>query len=287
MAWQALEARKLPLEDVRFSLISSTVEEYQRLAVYGPKIGVWNQERQFATSEANLKAALDLFKKYGFPTMPAMLGGKREEKIRKPPTPMQRLREITLSLGKVSKTVIQVDRGAQSKEFAGLTNDLFAMYEKDGTTGVTATSLEDALAKMKRGVLAPDLLVLTVNHPQLPPVAKGAAPGWLMHLFGPWADAQTQDQARGLSPQVVRKLSAKQLDRMISVLHEQHFGTLPVNIVDAGYTDVSVSILTFTHFVQARQFGGATASRKSQDQKAIASIREAAHELVRELMPRH
>ena len=69
----------------------------------------------------------------------------------------------------------------------------------------------------------------------------------------------------------------------MATLADNRAATLPINIVDPGYTDLSVTVLAYDRSIQAREFSGNLASRKPVDQKAFAAIRTALLEIVKEL----
>jgi hypothetical protein len=270
----ALRAGKLAPGDVHIDVFWYAPEGPRSLEVFGPTVGVWERDHQFTTSKKTLDAALALFDTAGFTTMPDHFGNKaKPAPPKQDPKPMQRLSRVTLAVGPFAKTVIQIDRGEQSAELATLVTGLFSLYGKEKSTGaVGAADLKEALARLHKAELSAGILKLNISCPQQKVRSGVPAPGWLLRIGSSWAEAQSHNLDKGYGPLVVKKLSAKRLAEIVAALDETSLATLPINIVAAGYTDLSVTVLRHERSIQAREFSGNVASRKPEDQAAFATL---------------
>jgi hypothetical protein len=256
---------KLPLEAVRIEGDLFKKEGRETVVLYGRGVGFWCNLRQFTASKALLLDELRILDEAGFETMPDTFGGSHAAKPRPKEGP-QVQRALTLVIGDLGKTVWQLNRGAQDRQFLGLLNAVMDRCRNDAASGLPISSLEDGLTKLASGVLAPEALTLTYSAPQLSAPGPGDPDGVVLHISGSVAEAQSQSHKSGYGPRLALPVPAKEIADLAKSLLAEGFLSLPVNLVHHGYADLNASVLQWSRSVQAREFSGAKPDPKASGQ---------------------
>jgi hypothetical protein len=249
--------------------------------VYGSGIGIWNREKQFTLTKAQIIALLKILAEGGFTKLKPRYGGLSRP-VRGPAlgAPEILMGNLTLTLGKVSKGSIQLGRGEQSKELAGLANKILDLCEQAAREGVSATDLSDGLRKVASGRLHPITLSLLVQRIE----NEGRGPnGWILRINGRQAEVQLRSKT-GIAQPVRMELSEKQLGELCDLLLKNDAAGLPINLWAPDYTDFRVSIFRAEKSLQARKFARLTPTTHGEKQKHFNRIFAALDKLHQEIV---
>ena len=152
---------------------------------FGTGAGVWNDERAFRVTPAELREIARTISDARFAAMPDRFGEGESDFL-------TMRGKVTVSVGDAAKTVVQIDRGAQSDALAGLASAILARAEVGGRAGVGAASLEDGLAKIASGAIPAEVLRVTAQ-------VRGEN-GFLLQIRGGEATARRFDPKGGYGP---------------------------------------------------------------------------------------
>jgi hypothetical protein len=275
------EARegKPVLAEVRLEVVGIGSAGARSLVLFGDGVAIWNGERQFRVDSKAVRGLLTLIDKAGFcawPEKASQIGKEGQPEVE--PDALQVARAISLTIGDVSKAVTQIARSPESAAFTALVTRLLDACEKDGQRGIAAESLQDGLAKLRDGTLAPQVLVVTLNRPQQ---AATDPEGWLLRVRGFEVEAERNTKTAGYTDRRSMRLSEQALRDLAKLLFSADLSGLPGNIVAAGYTDLRVGVLNRTKAIQARAFAGTPQSTRPDAQEVFSKVRDALYDLYR------
>ena len=273
------EARdgKPALAEVRLEVVGTGSTGGRSLVLFGDGVGIWNGERQFRIDSKAVLGLLKLIDKAGFcmwPERASQIGKGNQPEV--DPDALRVNRAISLTIGDVSKTVTQIARSPESAAFTALVTRILDACEKDGQRGIGAENLQDGLAKLRDGTLAPEVLQVTLNCPQQ---AATDPEGWLLRLRGAEVEVQRNTKAAGYADRKRMRLSDQEVRDLARLLFAADLAGLPGNIVAPGYTDLRVSVLNQTKAIQARAFAGASPTARPNAQEAFSKVRDVLHAL--------
>jgi len=275
------EARegKPALAEVRLEVVWAGSTGLRSLMLFGDGVGIWNGEKQFRIDPKDVRRFLKWIDKAGFcvwPEKASQIGRENEKEV--DVDALQADRAISLTIGDVSKSVTHVVRTPEAAPFDTLATRLLDACEKDGQRGIGAESLQDGLAKLRDGTLAPQALRVSFNSPQ----TTAADPeGWLLRMRGVAVEAERNTKAAGYADLKSLRLSPQELHDLVVLLLATDPAGLPGNIVAAGYSDLRVAVLNRSKTIQAREFAGASPTAKPDAQQAFAKMRDALYDLYR------
>jgi hypothetical protein len=273
------EARegKPALAEVRLEVVGIGSTGARSFVLFGDGVGIWNGKKQFRIDSKTLRGLLKLIDKAGFcvwPERASQIGRENQPEV--DPDAMQMNRAISLTIGDVSKTVTQIARSPESAAFTALVTRLLDACEKEGQRGIGAENLQDGLAKLRDGTLAPEVLQVTLNCPQQ---AATDPEGWLLRLRGAEVEVQRNTKTAGYTDRKSMRLSDQQIRDLAKLLFAANLAALPGNIVAPGYTDLRVSVLNQTKAIQARAFAGASPTARADAQETFSKVRGAFYDL--------
>lgn len=260
-----------PLSEVRIEVVWTKPGKHH-LLVWGSGGGVWNHERQFRLSEKDLRAMLKLLVKRGFFEMPDKPKPGAPTPPRSQPQAPQVLRAVAVRIGELEKLVSQNNRVRTFQPLDDLVGELFALCEKPAAAGVSVGDLEDALAKVASGTLAPETLAITVSEPPVPPSgAQPAADGLMVRLDEGRIERIVQPHEGALA-ETRWRLAPAEIGRIAALLREIGFSRMPGNLYRSRYADVQVVVLNQRKNVQARPFAGMDPRAHPAEQAALERI---------------
>lgn len=277
-------AGHFPLSEVRVEVVGSGLPAWHSLTVFGRGIGIWNGERQFTLPEKQVRALLELFKTHEFSLMPERFGGMPARGDVPGPSAVEAIRAVTLTLGDLSKQVVQINRGEQSARFEDLIRRLYTACQGPASQGVAASDLADGLSKLAAGQLEPETFVLGLHCPQMRGVAGAEGEGWQIVVRGRDLEARSHSLQTGHSQPARLSLGENELARLIGVLIQEDVARMPGNLPLEGYTDFRLSVLNQERSVQARLFAGRPSEEGLRARDAFLRVRQAALELYRRAM---
>lgn len=235
--------------DIPFDLrVDCTQQDSRRsLAVIGGTVAVWDNERQVRLSTKDRDALLDLLLEADFAHFAPRYG--ETPKAEKQEAPLRVSCRIHVALQGVEKASVQLLDGEQSEQLLGLARQLLDHVEPLAADGVTAASLEDALAKLADGTLAPEVLgfrFLTL------PDAGDKRPGTVLRVEGGRISRQDYAPGKAVGPVRSEGLADCQLRDIIAALRDARFWELPVNLYADELTELEVHVLSQRQTVIAR-----------------------------------
>lgn len=241
--------------------------------IFGSGVGIWNRSRQFTLEPARVTRLLERFRRVGFPRFQELYGAIEDEV----PVPeegassLQVVCRVALTIGDVTKQSAQLSDGPKSKELRELAGWILDLGRGPGASGVTAESLDDGLAKIAAGTLAPEVLSVLLHRKPEPREAAGGATGFLLRIEAGRANVRPF-AAAGYGAPVPIDLEAADLARLAERLAAADAGELPANLYATDYTDLVIEVLDRKTQVQARGFTGMTPATHGEAQKRFDRI---------------
>jgi len=248
-----------------------------RLTIYGRGIGIWNGEHQFALKSKQVREAIDLLIEAKFTGMPQRFAFKDEKDER--PMPIELVRVVTVTNGRVSKTVLQDDRGPLSKSFESLVENLVALCREPAVEGISASSLEDGLEKIAKGQLAPETLVINLNAPELRYLESQEGQGWMLTLQHATLSLRSQVLDKGVQELGERVLPSREIENLAGALLDAGVSELPPQVNTSGYAQLTIRVLDQQVRTMAREYATEPDDQAKNAAKSFAKIRSTLHDL--------
>jgi hypothetical protein len=249
------------------------------LEVFGSGVAVWNSARQFRLPVEEIRRILSVLKDAGFGAMPPAYGGEPGSLKHSPKVPKAGAEvtcQISLELDGEVKTVVQLRKGDQSREFRDLASAVLELSRSHAQHGVSPTGLEDALARVARGELAPELLSLSI---QRKPMGGQRGEGRHLTLRRQTAETRPMTETAATTEVHRRQLAAEEVRSLAELLRRCDFAGMPANLWSETYTDLDVSVMRWRKSIQARQFAGMGPGDRGAQQKAFDLLLEGLTEL--------
>jgi hypothetical protein len=177
-----------------------------------------------------------------------------------------------VTLGGLEKSSVQIMDGEQSEKLLGLARKLLDLVEPLAATGITANSIEDGLAKLVSGELAPEVLELRLVTLR---DAGADRAGSILRIEGGRISRQAYAPGQAVGEVNSSVLSHSDLCRVLDALQDADFGDLPVNLVADSFTEIELGILGQRKTVVARStFRAASADRQTAFSEMLAVLRD-------------
>jgi len=254
-----------PNTSFQLDVYCTDVQSRRSLTIFHGTVGVWNGERQVRLHADDRRALLQLLHDAGFASFEARYGGQK--KADKQEAPLRVTCRVYLELAGREKTSIQLLEGEQSSELIGLAGGLLDVVEPRAANGVVAATLDDGLAKIADGVLAPEIIELRLL--QLPKDTT-ARPGSILRIRG--GNISRQPYAPG---KLVGEVDSSPLDacvtrEVVAALIDARAWDLPRNLRREGTTELDVGVLGSRVSVLARSsFRNAEADAQARFERMI------------------
>ena len=266
----ALERRSW--EDLRIE--SECQDDTSRLrsaVLFGSGIGIWNHERQITVPRERLLDLLGELSQAGFGAMPETHGGKDDPGTDRPGAwAMEMICRVRLRLDGVEKQSFQLSKGRQDAALRELAGKILSVAEELGASGVTAASLEDGLAKLAGGELAPETLTLQLQRQPEDPKAAGG--GWILRIEEGRAQITFNTPADGWTAPRRVLLAREEVAALARALAAAGLDDLPVNLYSSFYQDFEVRVLNQKKTLQARRFANVTPETHGDKQKRFDQL---------------
>lgn len=243
-----------------------------RVEVFENGVAIWNDERQLTLSREEVRSLLLAFREAGFAGLRPSYGGKTDPAPSEKQPPRLTCR-VALSLDGARRQVVQLQGGRQSDELRGLADRILDACRGKAVAGIGAADLEDGLAKVASGALAPEVLQVLVSRRPEPRPGTDGARGWVLRVEGRIASLEGES-VRGPEPAEVR-LDDGDLTSLARLALEGGVAELPINLYAEEYTDLVVKVLDREKRVQARRFAGMTRTTHGEAQGRFDRILEA------------
>jgi hypothetical protein len=255
---------------------------YSKVEVFGRGVGIWDGKRQFHASPRQVDAAIRAALDARFPEMAPTYGSEAEQQpARQEPTgggPVRLVCAVEIEAGGAARRVEQVAGGPQHTPLLELAAGLLSRWRAAGEGGVAAASLDDGLAKIAAGSLAPESLRLTLHEkPELGTEGRG----FLLEMRGRELSWRAFDSAEGYGAPRAAELTDDALRALAGRMAELAPGRLPVNLYAPAYLDLTLEVLGHRVSVQARRFAGMTAATHGAVQRDFDHLLEGLRALER------
>jgi len=262
-------------KSLRLQVLCPPSGRQESLEVLDNEVGLWNNSRQFEIPSGAIRLMLVALKEMDFAGMPSSFGGATAPLTESPKIPppgggsgTEVICRIALHLDGAEKSAFQLRNGEQSEALRKLAATLLGLAEGYAEEGVTPADLDDGLAKLAGGELAPELLALSVHRK---PLAGEEGEGWLLVLRRRVLESRTY-AAGGYGEARKLTLGPEEVQSLAGLLSRTGFALLPVNLWSPIYTDLDVSVMKWRKSVQARQFDGLGPKELGLDQEAFDQL---------------
>ncbi len=231
------------------------------LSVYGRGFAVWNREREIGLTEDQIRSCLKVLERYHFTSMPERAHSKEPTRDRETDEEQaahnvtQLIRSVTLTIADLTHTVDQFNQAPESARFKELVDALVAICRPAAKkTGLTATDLHDGLVKISNGTLAPELLHVSIEAPELRSLTTQDGQGWTLSLANSELIARRWTLREGPGKSVRRWLTDDTIRSLARVLSSSHAASLPGNLNLPGYLQLSITVLNRHRSIMARRY---------------------------------
>lgn len=256
-----------------------------QVELFGDGVGVWNGERQFEIGRDRVTEVLELLRSARFGEMREVYGEAGVDI----PIPQDAGRAggagavaatrvmclVSLRIGEVEKQSIQISKPPRSEELAALAESIFGLCRGPAETGVTAGGLDDGLAKVAAGTLAPETLSVLVQRKPEGRELKEGAEGFLLRIDGGRATVRRLESSGGYGPVRRLDLTGGELAALAGRLAEARIGDAPPNLWAEHYTDLVIGVLGHEQRIQARRFARMTPATHGDAQVRYDEVYEA------------
>lgn len=264
--------------------------------VFGNGVAVWDRRRQLTLPREELVALLERFRRAGFGGFQEMYGTiVREIPIPQDPPPsedpgwlsaIQVICRVVLTLDGVSKQSVQLAKGPRSAELDALAHGILDSVRPAPGAGIAARDLEDGLARIGGGGLAPETLTLLLHRKPASEAVADGEEAWILRLEGRRAAVEPFRVPGGYGDPVTLDLDGSEVARVATLLADAGVGTLPENLWAGHYTDLVVAVLDHEARIQARRFSGMTPATHGEAQQRFdrlyQGLADLAHRVLRE-----
>lgn len=269
---------KVSLDDVSVDL----VWEQQRAHVFGTGAVIWDQAMQCRIPRADVISVLKAINAAGFGSMETRIGS--EEESGKP----GRLEEsetrgtLTVAVGPLSKMVLQMRAGEQSKGLASLAHTILGVSAPCEKSGVHPANLAEGLAEISDGKLAPEALKILAQR-RIDRPAPGDQEGWYLEMTGPLALSRVLPKTGAPENSRWLRLSSKEMMELVAFLRDNDPMGMPQSLYAPQYTDVRVRILHTNRYINARPFAGMTPTTHGAKQESFDRVYARLRDLARRI----
>lgn len=258
-----LVAGKRDPKTLRIEVIWAEGRKRSSARLFGNGVGIWNDSAQLRLSRTDVSSIASALNQARFGAMPSQLGEAGD---------LPRLHGMMeVSIAGKTKKVVQLADGEQSEAFSALASRILGLAGERAKTGVTASSLADALAKLSTGALAPEVLRLTAVRRQEQPDAT--ARGWLLQVEGRQVLARPLARG-GYGSQRRLELPDAEARSLAGALRESNPESLPSNLYGTDYMSLKIDALQWSRDLLARRSPNVTAETHGDRQKTFDRLME-------------
>jgi len=261
-----LDALDDPGVPFRLEVYCLNGQSRRSLAVFRGAVAVWNGEQQVRLGIQDRRVLLGLLLDSGFADFEARYG--EQSKADKQEAPLRVSCRISLTISGNEKTSVQLLEGVQSNDLLGLAGALLDRIEPLAAQGISATSLEDALAKLADGVLAPEVLELRLLR-----LVENREEGSILRIRGGDISQQSYTPGKKVGDVESGPIDACSIKLVSASLEDAAVWDLPRNLRYSGTTELDITVLGFRQNVQARStFRSADADTQARFERLIERL---------------
>jgi hypothetical protein len=200
-----------------------------------------------------------------FGSLPDTIGG--DETTRK----KRQRGQVKVSIGTVTKTVVQLEGGKQSQELATIAEQFLRASATASAAGVRVSSFADGFDKLAAGALAAQALEIIVER-KTASSRDQAQDRWTLRVDGRRASVRAMKGAEVQGTPRDLTLSKADFESLLRLLRDAKLSTLPRKLYAAENTDVRIEVLNQVCVVQAGPFPGLTPRTHGARQESFDRI---------------
>ena len=263
-ALQERAAGKASLDDFEIETSWQLSEANRSVHIWGSGVGIWEKSVQFRLSRDQVVEIIRML-------LEAKVGAIPDPNAKKPASPVKaplQLRgALTVVAGDERFHRQQLTRGEQSETLRLLATRILEFSEKAAAGGVRASSLQDGLAKVADGTLAPQAFSAFVRRQTTASQPEGDS--YLLRMEG--RRVSDRMMPRGEVPPPPRELTISDADvrKLALAIKETDPASFARTTYAPTYTDVTVAVLNYDRNVPARPYLDVTAETHGDKQKAF------------------
>ena len=252
------------LDDVVVDIRWPFESKHVACRVFGNGVGLWDRQVQLRLTPPETESLLRSVALAGFGSLPGTIGGEPNREKR------QKGR-VTVTVGPVTKTVVQLEDGDQSSKLQGLAEGFLRASAAAAAQGVRVSSFDEGFTMLGAETLAPEALQVEVQRPARPS-PEGSPGGWMLRLEGrrvsarPLSAAEVQRTGRALV------LSKADFQALVDVLRQSHPETWPPTFSAARPTDIRIQVLDRVRAVKASPPSGQARPSPHAKQEALDRV---------------
>jgi len=232
--------------------------------VFGNGVGLWDRQVQFRLAPPEAESLFRSVARAGFGSLPGTIGGEPNGKKRQ-------TGRVTLTVGPVAKTVVQLEGGEQSPRLQGLAEAFLRASAAAAAQGVRVSSFDEGFTMLAAGTLAPEALQIDVLRPAQPS-PDGPPEGWRLRLDGRRATVRTLTAAEARRTGRTLLLSKADFQALLDALRQSHPETWPPTFSAAQPTDIRIQLLDKVRAMKASPPSGPGRPSAGAKQKAFDRV---------------
>jgi hypothetical protein len=240
-------------------------------------VGIWDGSVQFRLSRAQVLEIVRLLLEAKVGAMPQPGAKPSAGAARK--APLQMRGDLLVVAGSERTQLQQLTRGEQSEALSRLVTRLLELSEKAAAGGIRASSLQDGLAKVGDGTLAPQTFLVLVRRQT---TAGSEGDSFLLRVEGLRASDRLMPKDRTPPPARELTLTDVYLRKLALAIRAQDPASLAKTTYAPTYTDVTIAVLDHERNVPARPYLDVTPETHGEKQKAFDRL----YAMLRELHER-
>lgn len=246
------------------------------LELFPGGVAIWNRRSQITLPPSARSSLLTTLVEQGFPVFEKSYGGQQQPG--KSAAPAKVTCRIHIEIQHMRKSTVQMAGGEQSTAFLNLAAELLDQAERFIDSAITPADLQDALDKLYDGQLEPQMLSLRFMESH---VKGNNNPGYILRLAGGYLSHQVYIPGQLVAKPVLKPLEHEQFKRLIAVMREEEFTSLPVNLWSEDQLELEVQILKHKKVILARRFSRLESARQESVQQRFDALLFELRELVK------
>lgn len=255
---------KASLDDVEIEASWQLTEANRSVHIWGSGVGIWEKSVQFRLSREQVLEVIRMLLDAKVGTIPDP-GATKAGTASK--APLQLRGELTVVAGDERFQRHQLTRGGQSEALRLLVTRILEFSEKAAAGGIRASSLQDGLAKVGDGTLAPQAFTAFVRRQTTASQPEGDS--YLLRMEG--RRVSDRMMPRGEVPPPPRELTISDEDvkKLALAIRETDPASFARTTYAPTYTDVTITVLDHERNTPARPYLDVTAETHGEKQKAF------------------
>lgn len=250
-------------------------------------VAIWNQGTQVRVPPEVRDGLLQALLDQGFPSFADNYGGKPPTATPQPAdgapsAPLTVSCRIRFESQGAVKSSVQQIYGEQSAALTGLAAGLLDLVEPMAANGTTAADLDDGLAKLASGDLAPETFELRfVSLPTGPDsrAAPASGTGTILRVVEGHLSRQPYTPGREIGEPRTENLDRAAFERLVDALRVADFDALPTNLFADDQIELEVRVLGHRKAVLARPFAGLARESADAAGERFATLAALLHDL--------